>query len=60
MGGGPWVVTMQFHLGKEEDIHHWVGKRWMNGKPKNPRGQQTPQEHVREENLRANLQRSKQ
>lgn len=26
MGGGPWVVTMQFHLGKEKDIHHRVGK----------------------------------
>lgn len=26
MGGGPWVVTMQFHLEEEKDIHHRVRK----------------------------------
>lgn len=40
MGGGPWVVTMQFHLGEEGGGHSPSGRKaldeWQNEKPQGP------------------------
>lgn len=45
MGGGPWVVTMQFHLGEEgegDSAQGQEGQCWMDGDMRKPMGQPSP------------------
>lgn len=45
MGGGPWVVTMQFHLGEQgegDSAQGQEGQCWMNGDMRKPMGQPSP------------------
>lgn len=45
MGGGPWVVTMQFHLGEQgegDSAQGQEGRCWMNGNMRNPTGRPSP------------------
>ena len=53
MGGGPWVVTMQFHLGEQgegDSAQGQEGQCWMDGDKRKPMGQPSPRGCTAEEN----------